>query len=169
VGGSKCCEEPAGREEEAFAHSPLPFHSSLLPSSPLLPPPLAGVPEGVESDKGEFMNHSCSPNSIFLNDDYMVAIRTIEPDEEVTYDYAMSETNTSSHMPFNCACGFKECRGTITGYDLLKPEVRMKYGSYLFTSNARRFQAKYEAGGVSVPEGVAGLAAGPKGAGAGGK
>ncbi len=108
----------------------------------------------MESDKGEFMNHCCDPNAVFLNDDYMIAIRAIEPDEEVTYDYACSETATSSHMPFNCACGKAACRGKITGYDLIKPDVRMRYGSYMFTSNARRFQDKHAAGGVVVPEGA---------------
>jgi len=119
-----------------------------------------GVPEGVESDKGEFMNHCCSPNAIFLNDDYMIAIKTIEPNDEVTYDYACSETPTSSHMPFKCACGTNDCRGTITGYDLLKLSVRVKYGNYLFTSNARRYQTKYENGEVDVPAGIDGIAPG---------
>jgi uncharacterized protein len=106
------------------------------------------------------MNHCCGPNSIFLNDDYMVAIKPIAAGDEVTYDYACSETPTSSHMPFRCACGTPECRGVITGYDLLKPAVRMRYGSFLFTSNARRYQAKYEAGGIEVPAGIDGIAPG---------
>lgn len=114
----------------------------------------AGVPDGMESDKGEFMNHCCEPNAVFLNDDYMIAIKPIEVDDEVTYDYACSETPTSSHMPFNCACGKAGCRGQITGYDLLKKDVRMKYGSFMFTSNAVRYQKKYEAGELVVPEGI---------------
>ena len=79
----------------------------------------AGVRFGVESDKGEYMNHCCDPNCVFQGDELCIASRDIGLDEEVTYDYATSETPASSHMPFPCRCGKASCRGTITGDDLL--------------------------------------------------
>ena len=116
----------------------------------------------MESDKGEFMNHSCSPTVCALmrrtrgrrlrapppplpyipppsppprstapglvNDDLWVASRDIEIGEEVCYDYAMSETPDSTHMPFDCRCGTASCRGKITGLDCLLPALREKYG-----------------------------------------
>lgn len=99
----------------------------------------SGVRFGVESDKGEFMNHSCSPNCIVITDELWVAGRDIEVDEEVCYDYACSETTASTHMPFPCSCGTKECRGKITGEDCLKPEIRAKYEGH-FTSLVQEFQ-----------------------------
>lgn len=74
----------------------------------------------------------------------------------MTYDYATSETPASSHMPFPCACGFPECRGKITGYDGLRLDVRLRYGHFKFTKNARRFQGKYAKGEVDIPEGMLG-------------
>jgi hypothetical protein len=111
------------------------------------------VPEGVESDKAEYMNHCCDANTLFINDRLMIASRTIEPGDEVTYDYACSETPSSSHMPFKCLCGTAACRGTITGYDLLKPEVREKYKGH-FTVMADKFQKRVDSGEIKVPEGA---------------
>lgn len=65
----------------------------------------SGVMRGQESDCGEFMNHSCDPNCVFVGDFLCVATRDIAVDEEITYDYATSETEDSSHMPFDCRCG----------------------------------------------------------------
>lgn len=100
------------------------------------------------------MNHSCSPKCIFINDDLMVALVDIHPDEEVTYDYACSETSGSSHMPFPCACGTAACRGKITGYDGLRLDVRLRYGHFQFTTRARKWQAQFAKGEISVPEGM---------------
>lgn len=99
------------------------------------------MPEGVQADNGEYMNHCCDPNTIFIHDGLMIATRDIEAGEEVTYDYATSESGTSSHMPFQCACGKGACRGTITGEDFLKPEVRAKYAGH-FSSMIASLQAE---------------------------
>ena len=70
--------------------------------------------------------------------------RDIEPGEEVCYDYATSESETSSHMPFPCACATPGCRGTITGADYLKPEVRAKYAGH-FSTMIQGLQAEKDA------------------------
>ena len=57
-------------------------------------------------------NHSCNPNTTYdgLN---VVALRTINRDEELTLDYA---SFLDEHMePFKCQCGSPNCRGLITG------------------------------------------------------
>lgn len=82
--------------------------------------------------------------AVFAGDFLCIASRDIAVDEEVTYDYACSETTESSHMPFPCGCGHKECRGTITGLDCLKPELRAKYAGQ-FTTVAEAFQAEHDA------------------------
>jgi len=96
---------------------------------------------GVESDKGEFMNHSCGPTVCLVNDDLWIASRDIEVGEEVCYDYAMSETPDSTHMPFDCRCGTAACRGRITGLDCLLPALREKYG-VSFTTLVQKMQAE---------------------------
>ena len=87
----------------------------------------------MESDKGEYMNHCCQPNTMFVNDNVMTATRDIEVGEEITYDYATSESETSGHMPFKCGCGAASCRGEVTGTDYLLPELRKRYAGHYTT------------------------------------
>ncbi|NCT93356.1 MAG: SET domain-containing protein-lysine N-methyltransferase [Chitinophagaceae bacterium] len=57
-------------------------------------------------------NHSCQPNTAYdgLN---VIALRPIQPDEELTLDYAAF---LDEHMePFPCQCGAPQCRQWITG------------------------------------------------------
>jgi uncharacterized protein len=91
------------------------------------------VPPGVTSDQSEYMNHSCAPNTVFINDNVMTATRDVEVGEEITYEYATSESETSSHMPFKCGCGTAACRGAVTGRDYLLPELRAKYAGFFTT------------------------------------
>lgn len=136
-------------------------------SAAVAPNTYSGVRFGVASDNGEFMNHSCNPNCIVITDELWVASRDIGVDEEVTYDYAVSETTDSTHMPFDCRCGAACCRGRITGEDCLKPEVIAKYAGH-FTSLAVEFQkargvdstAAAAAAPVEVAAAVGGAAAG---------
>jgi hypothetical protein len=58
----------------------------------------------------------------------MVARRRIEQGEEVTYDYALSE----SKSPFPilecaCCCGSDACRGSVTCDDWKSPEIQSRY------------------------------------------
>lgn len=57
-------------------------------------------------------NHSCNPNTIYdgLN---LVALRNIEPEEELTLDYAQLLDDTM--QSFVCTCGSDACRKVISG------------------------------------------------------
>jgi hypothetical protein len=56
--------------------------------------------------------HSCEPNCcLSFPTSSMVAIRSIEAGEAITYDYETTET-WFSH-PFWCQCGARRCRGRI--------------------------------------------------------
>ena len=59
-----------------------------------------------------FMNHSCSHNTVVRNlcD---VAIRDIQPGEEITSDY----TTDGAGQSFTCGCGAANCR------NIIKPQV----------------------------------------------
>ena len=89
-----------------------------------------------ESDPGDYMNHSCEPNCGFKGDTEMVAIRDIQPGEEVVYDYVMSEFDRE--LILQCSCTSARCRKKITNRDLLVPELVDRYGFYL-TSHVRKF------------------------------
>lgn len=67
-----------------------------------------------DNDPAEWapQNHSCQPNTTYdgLN---VIAIRHIQPGEELTLDYA---TFLDEHMePFECQCGSTNCRKRISG------------------------------------------------------
>jgi SET domain-containing protein len=65
-------------------------------------------------DQTRYINHSCDPNSEVEAGlegggwGRIVALRAIEPGEEVTYDYGFDAANAEP-----CACGARACRGYI--------------------------------------------------------
>ena len=65
-----------------------------------------------------FVNHSCEPNCEMqkwtVNGHYrmaLFALKDIQPDEELTYDYNFSLFNP--HEGQRCKCGSDRCRGVI--------------------------------------------------------
>jgi hypothetical protein len=108
--------------------------------------------------------------AVVITDELWVAARDIEAEEEVTYDYAVSETTASTHMPFDCRCGAAACRGRITGEDCLKSDVRAKYAGH-FTSLVVDFQKEHDdrvAAGAAAAGAGGGAAAAPAAAGGAG-
>jgi SET domain-containing protein len=60
-------------------------------------------------DHGRFVNHSCYPTSLAPGLDLEIAIRDIQPGEQITDDYG----SLNLEQPFDCACGFPQCRDRI--------------------------------------------------------
>jgi hypothetical protein len=60
-------------------------------------------------DHSRFINHSCNPTSLAPGFDLEIAVRDIEEGEEITDDYG----SLNLEVPFPCACGSNNCRGTI--------------------------------------------------------
>lgn len=86
-----------------------------------------------EPEEADFFNHSCDPNSGFKGQIFLVAIRDIKKDEEITFDYAMlvSESMGSDIVfEMECKCGSRNCRKQITENDWRLPELRRKYNGY---------------------------------------
>jgi SET domain-containing protein len=82
-----------------------------------------------------FINHSCEPNVGFAGNVVLVAMRDIEPGEELTTDYALFDDNDDS---MRCGCGTPSCRGMISGQDWRRPDLQRKYGTYFSTYLLRR-------------------------------
>ncbi len=84
---------------------------------------------GPESrEPGDSINHSCSPNCGLRNATQVITLREVATGEELTFDYAMSDT--SDYDEFDCACGSPDCRIRVTGNDWKKPELQAKYRGY---------------------------------------
>jgi SET domain-containing protein len=75
------------------------------------------------------INHSCEPNCGVKKLIRIVAMRTIYPGEEITWDYEMTEKNSWWRM--KCRCQTPSCRGKIGNYQRLPPAVRRKYKGFI--------------------------------------
>ena len=74
-----------------------------------------------------YANHSCDPNCGIKNLFRIVAMRNIEPNEEITWDYAMAEND---EWAMGCECGSALCRGYVRGYRFLPFERRRQYAGF---------------------------------------
>jgi SET domain-containing protein len=77
------------------------------------------IDAGVDGNEARFLNHSCNPNCESVIEKrrvFIEAIRTIEPGEEMTYDYQIQREDDDPpgiDAVFACRCGFPQCRGTM--------------------------------------------------------
>lgn len=91
-------------------------------------------------DGSQYMNHSCDPNTGWLDDITLISIRDIQPGEEVTYDYGSTEIDLRHRGVWACHCGTTTCRGIITPYDYLAPAFQYKYRGLLPSWLLRRIE-----------------------------
>ncbi|MHC4944044.1 MAG: SET domain-containing protein [Planctomycetota bacterium] len=86
----------------------------------------------------DWINHSCNPNAGMQGQTVLVAMRNIDPGEEICFDYAM--TDGSPYDEFTCRCGEPRCRGRITGEDWKKSDLWLQYDDYFSSYLARRIR-----------------------------
>jgi SET domain-containing protein len=92
-----------------------------------------------ESEPGDYVNHSCDPTTGILGNCVLVALRDIDPDEEITFDYAMSDS--TAYDEFECQCGTRDCRGHVTGNDWMRVELQDRYAGWFSAYLARKIAA----------------------------
>lgn len=74
---------------------------------------------GVGGNEARFINHSCDPNCesvIERGRIFIEAVRTIEPGEELNYDYRIARDRSDPpniDAIFACRCGAEGCRGSM--------------------------------------------------------
>ena len=77
----------------------------------------------------QYVNHSCEPNSKVVKKNrklFIVAIRTIEKEEEIVFDYStILAQNDIWNM--KCNCGSDICRGTVKRFMLLPKKIKERY------------------------------------------
>jgi len=77
------------------------------------------IDAGVDGNEARFINHACEPNCESVIEGgrvFIDAIRSIEPGEELTYDYQIQrepDDPPDVDAVFACRCGFKRCRGSM--------------------------------------------------------
>jgi SET domain-containing protein len=83
---------------------------------------------GPVPESGDMINHSCEPNCGAFGTSSVIAMKDIEIGEELSFDYAM--TDSSQYDEFKCFCGKENCREKITGKDWQDPTLQSKYNNY---------------------------------------
>jgi hypothetical protein len=74
----------------------------------------------------QYTNHSCDPNVFFDTDKMeLIALRSIQPDDEMVFFYPSTEWHMAS--PFSCNCGSAQCLGTIAGASVLRQDQLNAY------------------------------------------
>jgi hypothetical protein len=96
----------------------------------------------MEDDMADCVNHSCNPNAGMRGQISLVAMRDIQKEEEICFDYAM--TDSSDYDEFECHCGSPNCRKMITGNDWRNPELHVKYAGYFSTYLERKITSLYQ-------------------------
>ena len=96
-----------------------------------------------------FSNHSCNPNIGIQGQIVFVAMRDIQPGEELTHDWA---TTDDDNYELECNCGAQNCRKILTGKDWSKTELQEKYRGYLSWHIERKIQS-LKSGRTEFPEG----------------
>ena len=76
-------------------------------------------------DPARCVNHSCDPNCGLLHGRNLVAIKTIQPGEELSFDY--STTMNEDFWEMECNCKSKNCRGIIKDFKYLPEALQQLY------------------------------------------
>jgi hypothetical protein len=87
-------------------------------------------------EPADLVNHSCAPNCGMSGDTSLIAMCDILPGEEITFDYAMCDSDP--YDEFECECGTAACRGTITGSDWTLPVLQRRYRGFFSAYLARK-------------------------------
>ena len=104
-------------------------------------------------EPADYVNHACEPNLGLRGQITLVALRDIQPEEEVCFDYAM--TDSTPYDEFECHCGLPTCRRVVTGNDWKLPDLWAKYQGYFSPYLQRRIeQAAKEQGWLITPIGI---------------
>jgi hypothetical protein len=85
-----------------------------------------------------FSNHSCDPNVGVQGQVVFAAMRAVEPGEELTHDWAMTDDDDDQ---LECRCGSPRCRGVVTGRDWQRPELQRRYRGWFSSYLQRKIDA----------------------------
>lgn len=85
-----------------------------------------------------YLNHSCEPNAGLCGEITFIAMRDIEPGEELTDDWAITDDDDYNEP---CNCDAATCRKTLTGTDWRRNDLQRKYAGYFSAYLASKITA----------------------------
>ena len=89
------------------------------------------IDAGADGNDARYINHGCDPNCESVIEDrrvYVEALRTIQPGEELKYDYSIGRDRDDPpniDEVYACRCGVDKCRGTML-WPAKRPERRRR-------------------------------------------
>ena len=86
-----------------------------------------------------YSNHSCEPNLGVQGQIVFVALRDIDPGEELTHDWAMTDDD---EYELHCNCGAQNCRRIVSGRDWQRPALQDKYRGFMSWYLQRKIENK---------------------------
>ena len=89
-----------------------------------------------ERAMGDCVNHSCDPTAVFEGQISLVARRDLAIGEQITFDYATSDS--WPYDEFECECGEDLCRSKVTGEDWMDPDLQRRYAGNFSTYLQRK-------------------------------
>ncbi len=94
----------------------------------------------INTDKSifRFINHSCDPNCAVRGERTIYAIKDIEANTELTFDYSLNETELEWSIN-TCSCGSKNCRKQITPIYYLPKRIFIEKQKFI----PKKFQELY--------------------------
>jgi hypothetical protein len=122
---------------------------------------------GIGGNDARFINHGCEPNCESTTQNkriYVEAIRTIQPGEELAYDYQIQrdpEDPPNVDEIFACRCGAAKCRGSML---VARKKPRKKAAAEAVKKPVKKAKKKSRSAGRSAGPRSAGLAGVPRGA-----
>lgn len=90
----------------------------------------------LQDEKAYRINHACDPTAGVVGQMTFVALRDLAADEEICYDYAM--TDGGPYDEFTCHCNTPLCRHQVSGNDWQRPELWERYAGHFSPYLQRR-------------------------------
>lgn len=78
-----------------------------------------------------FFNHSCEPNTAIVGRRKLIALKSIAPDTELTFDYSMSDGDLLWEM--TCSCRTPSCRKKIQSIQRIPEKIYKNHLPYIPT------------------------------------
>lgn len=122
---------------EELAHYDMPGHPFQVEKDWIM------APFDLKNLDGIFLvNHSCSPNAGISGQCSLVATRDIFPEEEICFDYCMTDSDPNGIETFSmeCLCGSSTCRKRISDLDWRNEALQIKYDGFFSSYLKKRIE-----------------------------
>lgn len=93
---------------------------------------------GASGEADDYVNHSCEPNAGFAGSLRLVALRDIEADQEITWDYSCA-IDEADFPGFPCRCGSIQCRGRVQSFRHLDAATQQRLKSWVLPYLRRKY------------------------------